>query len=142
MEKIVRIGTMLSGKRYASVYAHISWEDERLSICGTIGPLPSGGALGSSGQIDQPKIENFAQGWNQALLDKFFQIWKRWHLNDLRAECEHQRALGWTWADHPMAKCPICGYKLGSGWHTEPVPHEIIAILSKLPDADRQPAWV
>ncbi len=32
---------------------------------------------------------------NQAELRQLVDIWERWHLNDLRAGCEHQRALGW-----------------------------------------------
>jgi hypothetical protein len=28
-------------------------------------------------------------------VQQMHQVWKRWHLNDLRAGCEHQRAEGW-----------------------------------------------
>lgn len=30
-----------------------------------------------------------------ALVQEMVTVWRRWHLNDLRAGCEHQRALGW-----------------------------------------------
>jgi hypothetical protein len=29
------------------------------------------------------------------MLDKFCDIWERWHLNDMRPWCVHQRQLGW-----------------------------------------------
>lgn len=28
-------------------------------------------------------------------IEKVLDVWDRWHLNDMRATCEHQRALGW-----------------------------------------------
>ena len=59
----------------------------------------------------------------QALKD----LWDCWHLNDMRAECEHQRALGWTWATHPSEPCPECGYRLGSKWLYEPLPADFLA---------------
>lgn len=60
-------------------------------------------------------------------IKKILDIWDRWHLNDMRAECEHQRELGWTWDNgHAETPCPVCGYRLGSAWLKEPVPQSII----------------
>lgn len=53
-------------------------------------------------------------------------FWK-WHLNDMHAECEHQEARGETYATHPSAKCPDCGYKLGSEWTKRKLPADVIA---------------
>lgn len=53
-------------------------------------------------------------------------LWERWHLNDMRAACEHQRELGWTWTTHPGAICPTCNYRLGSAWLYEPLPADIL----------------
>lgn len=55
------------------------------------------------------------------------ELWDRWHLNDMRAECEHQRALGWTYQTHPAAECPECGYRLGTAWLYEELPGDFLA---------------
>ena len=58
-------------------------------------------------------------------------IWERWHLNDMLAACVHQRERGETWATHPSAICPDCGYSLGSAGLREELPTEVVAeILS------------
>lgn len=51
-----------------------------------------------------------------------------WHLNDMHAECEHQEARGETWTSHPSAKCPDCGYVLGSAWLKRELPPEIVRL--------------
>ncbi len=40
-------------------------------------------------------IEHYSVGWNKELVDRFVEVWDKWHLNDMHAGCEHQRALGW-----------------------------------------------
>jgi hypothetical protein len=160
MKKTVRVGTIESyGKHKVSVYCSIKFENGKLSISGVEGPLPSGNAIGGCGQIDmgyahrdskdndprydEPKqIAKFAEGWNQETWFKFLDIWHRWHLNDMKAECEHQRQRGETWETHPSATCPDCGYVLGSAWLREEVPADVIEFLQSLPDADQVPAWV
>lgn len=49
----------------------------------------------------------------------------KWHLNDMRAECEHQEARGETWTTHPSAVCPDCGYSLGSAWKKRELPADV-----------------
>ena len=54
-------------------------------------------------------------------------VWKRWHLNDMHAGCEHQRAF----EDEPYEKhkgevCPICGYEYGTAWKREELPQSVI----------------
>lgn len=53
----------------------------------------------------------------------------KWHLNDMHAECEHQEARGETWTSHPSARCPDCGYILGSAWLKRELPPEIIRLV-------------
>ena len=74
---------------------------------------------------------------------KLAEICDRWHLNDLRAGCEHQRALGWTPAAYGTPEyvnrtdcvgkpCPTCGYRYGSAWLYEEVPSYVWDDLRRL----------
>lgn len=66
----------------------------------------------------------------RAQAEQMLAIWRRWHLNDMRAGCEHQRALGWnSYDEHPSEPCPTCGYKYGTAWLYEPIPEEIITTI-------------
>ena len=56
-------------------------------------------------------------------------------------------ALGWLYPDeHPAGlltkPCPVCGYKYGTEWKTEPVPQDVIDWLAALPDSKKTPAWI
>lgn len=143
------------------VFCKIEYKDGKLSIMGVHGPLASGNAMGGCGQIDMefdhlykedndPRYSNpvkasslrFAKGWRRSDWYKFLDYWKKWHLNDLHAECEHQEAIGITYAKDPNNICDVCGYKIGSAWTKREVPQEVIDFLFSLPDTDRIPAWV
>lgn len=77
-------------------FCKIEWSDRRLSISGVIGPRASGNCLGSAGQCTESIRDGRpADGWTREMLDKFCDIWDRWHLNDMNPCCEHQRELGW-----------------------------------------------
>ena len=154
-KKIVRLGgTAIPGRtRLADVFCKIKNKDGNLSISGVEGPFPNGNCAGASGQIDMdvdPKtyISEYAPGWDLQKVKKFFRIWKEWHMNDMRAGCEHQRKLGWTYEEHHDPKtfkgelCPVCGYSIGSAWLTEEIPQSVWNFLESLPDTDKTPAWV
>lgn len=81
-------------------FAKIEWSGEKLSISGVIGPKRNGDAEGSCGQIDRSLREHYpertyAPGWDADLFTRFLDTWDKWHLNDMRPGCEHQRAEGW-----------------------------------------------
>lgn len=75
-------------------------------------------------------------------LDKLYAVWGRWHLNDMRAGCEHQEAAGWgkrrldsgKWAGHAWEHeggclckpCPECGYQYGTAWLHEELGDELL----------------
>jgi len=152
------------------VFMKIELEKGKLSITGVEGPLPSGNCKGGCGQInmnfDYHCIDSYAKEWDVKTLSKLFEIWEKYHLNDLHAGCEHQRALGWedilldpgqpktqknmaSWTypkDHPggvLAKpCPICGYEFGTKWLKEEIPVDVLEWLKGLPNTDKTPAWV
>ena len=165
MKKILNIGTIPTYRqRRASVFCKVEFTGEHLSISGVIGPLPSGNALGACGQIDmefkhrndadddaryseliRPEQFNFAKGWDASKWLDFLDVWKKYHLNDMHAGCEHQRALGWErdgYDKHPSEPCPTCGYEFGTAWKSESIPAEVIAWLESLPETTKTPAWV
>jgi hypothetical protein len=76
----------------------------KLSITGVVGPRSNGDCWGSCGQISDTIrqainagefIPNDAQGWTVPDVLSFLDLWDRYHLNDMRPECDHQRAAGW-----------------------------------------------
>ena len=92
-----------SAKVSAGVFCKASIEDGKLSISGVVGPLSSGNALGSCGQIDSSIKEalnagelSFAPEWSTESVRKLLAVWDVWHLNDMQAGCEHQRSNGWS----------------------------------------------
>lgn len=84
------------------VFARVTYShDGRLSFIGVEGPKRGGNAHGSSGQIIMGWREHpgdwttNGSDFSKAQLDEFMALWDRWHLNDMRADCEHQRAEKW-----------------------------------------------
>ncbi len=162
MKKTIMPGRVQIGKYLRPVHITIDIEKKDkglvLSISGIEGALRSGNAYGGCGQIDvdyahrNPKdndprytefkhLVKFAPGWTEDLWFDLLDIWERWHLNDMNAECEHQRARGETWETNPLAICPDCGYKLGSAWQYEPLPDSVVNFIRSLPDPNIPCAW-
>ena len=84
-----------------SVFCEIKLKDGRLSISGVIGPQHNGNARGGCGQINMSFAEycpettrTYTKGWTPELFGRFLETWDRWHLNDMRPGCEHQRTWG------------------------------------------------
>ena len=97
MKKIVNpcVCEVYDGKRY-NAFAKIEYSDGKLSICGVVGPMSNGNCHGSAGQcVDSIREGEPKAPWTREMLDKFCNLWDRWHLNDMKAACEHQRELGW-----------------------------------------------
>lgn len=116
---------------YFNVKVSISFKESRLSIVGNSSEM--------SGQIWQylqslnSEDYQLQEGWTEEMYRKLLDIWEQWHLNDMRAGCCHQRALGWNKDEHLGKPCPACGYRYGSSWLFEPVPNEVIEWLFSLP---------
>ncbi len=107
--KIIRIGDIFTGKKHVPVFCKIEWKDTKLSISGVIHPMKDGGAY-SAGQISMnfqrrgqedrtdlvsPSKITFASFWDTKTWLDFLDVWHEYHLNDLQAGCEHQRAEKW-----------------------------------------------
>lgn len=170
--KTVRLGTVpTAGGRFMSVYCKIKLDAGKLSISGVEGPLPSGNALGGCGQIDMHMDQeyrseiNLAPGWTLRTVNRFLDIWRRWHLNDMvagsPAQMEWLRSNPVT-ATYPESHYEKVGsalaeaglnpdpnhthngkpYKYGSAWLREEVPGNVVVFLASLPNTDQTPAWV
>lgn len=106
--KVLRLGTIPES---GSVYVNIKWDGSRLSLTGVEGPQRNGACKGSAGQItlDPHAFTSFAPKWDAAQVQTLATIWKRWHLNDMRAGCEHQRTEGWDQRPIDSSK-PLTAY--------------------------------
>jgi len=71
-------------------------EGDKLSISGVIGPKSNGDCLGSCGQIyDSIDLTSYAEGWDKESVSKFIDVWKNWHLNDMKAYTPDMKNAGW-----------------------------------------------
>ena len=134
--KWVKVGAMRPGEsQSAFLFVEIKWDGKRLSIVGVDGPKANGDAIGGCGQcidalsdVKPPLVD----------VERLREVWARWHLNDMRAGCEHQRAVD----EHTIgAKCSECGYRYGSVWLHEDVPADVIEYLASLPATDVPQGW-
>ena len=102
--KILNPGTVPhwdAGRLPVPVFVKVEYKEGRLSLTGVEGPKANGDAVGGCGQIVetlgregfQPTPGNGAFWMLNA--KKLRAVWERWHLNDMRPECAHQRAAGW-----------------------------------------------
>lgn len=90
-KKNVLAGESKLGKVFLQIDYTIKDKKGWLSIEGVQGPLDNGDCRGSCGQcIDvlRNEVTAPASGIDVA---KLADIWERWHLNDMRPYCEHQR---------------------------------------------------
>lgn len=116
-----------------------------LSITGVEGPMSNGNCKGACGQIEMffktSDVTSCGEGWTIGKISGFLNIWRRWHLNDLKAGCEHQRNLCWN-NKNINESCPVCGYKYGTKWLKEELPQPVINYLESLPESKLKPAWI
>lgn len=162
-EDLKKVINPLKGKTWGgrpfNVFVEIIVEVERkesggfehlLTMHGVEGPLPSGNCLGGCGQInmsiwDGQKIADgytAAPGWDDQMLAGLFMVWDAYHLNDLRAGCQHQQDAGYTYEKNRGHVCPLCGYKIGTAWKVKNIPEDVIDWIHTLPDSQIVPAWV
>lgn len=106
-------------KKWIPIFCKIEFTGGNLSISGVIGPKRDGNAYGGCGQIDMEfdhknkedndsrysnpiKAEDlkFSDGWNKTKWYKFLEIWKHYHLNNMKSACEHQEKFGWNYESH------------------------------------------
>lgn len=100
--------------RDGSLYVRVEWDGERLSLSGVEGPKRNGDARGSCGQCEDAlsRLVSYAPEWTPERAEALRATWERWHLNDMRAGCEHQRAA-WD----PSESIEVVSYRLTSEAH-------------------------
>lgn len=101
-----------AGSRKAQIFVKVEYMEGRLSLMGVEGPTRGGNAI-SCGQIGVKSIDGLSKGWTPEMVATLVTIWDRWHLNDMRAGCEHQRAQDWG-----SEELEVITYKLNhEGWN-------------------------
>ena len=107
---ICSIVTSAGTEKRVRAYAEIEYKDRRLSITGVVGPTHDGNSMGSAGQcVDEIRGGDPAENWDAGMLERFCDIWERWHLNDMRPGCVHQQSL---WKDLFDRKVTFYKYQL------------------------------
>lgn len=166
MRKVINPGIVNIGRaKGANLYCKIEIENGKLSISGVEGPLPSGNALGSCGQIDmhQWEFKKYSKGWDSVKVKQFRKVWSDYHLNDMQAGSPKQTLAIEAWKlggavysyESACAMLKELGilidesyihngkpYQYGTAWLSKELPSEIISFLSSLPSTTNQPAWV
>ena len=136
-----------------------------LSITGVEGPLADGNCRGSCGQIDMSELApvQYTEGYDAQTITRLRDVWREYHLNDMRSGSPAQRAYLKAnpvpnTAKHYLAACEALRtaglnpdpayihngkpYAYGSAWLREDVPQEVLDWLFSLPTtgADTLPA--
>lgn len=86
-------------------------------------PSRSGQARESLGEVTEP-----APGWTLAEIAELGEIWERWHLNDMRAACDHMSPDAHAlWNRGTVEECTAgSGYTYGRAWLTEEIPADVV----------------
>lgn len=143
------------------VWVTIEWDGARLAFQGAFGPKSNGNAKGSCGQIvdDLQKQAPYLKSLlRPGQIQQIAKLWKRWHLNDMRAGSPKQMELLRTLRAQPdwlasyerdctaLADAGLLvddGYRYGSEWLIEEVPAEVIdelrVIIAAAPTSKRYP---
>jgi hypothetical protein len=168
--KVLHPADMKMGERHEKLFCKVEFDGSKLSICAVVGPRPTGNARGGCGQIIMEFSEydhrgytslstlRLAKGWTRATVRKLFDVWNRWHLNDMKAgsatQEEYLRAhpvvavypeSHYDKASKALADAGLNpdadGYSYGHAWKHEDVPADVLEFLTGLPDTDVTPAW-
>lgn len=116
-----------------------------LTITGAV--VDKSGKWDRCGQVvDQVMIAR--NGWDAGKRYLLYRLWHTWHLNDMRAACDHQSVI-WEDSDYGRrpsldltSPCPLTGYRYGSAWLLDPLNEatlEAVATLQSIYPVDRIP---
>lgn len=136
-----KVDALGSGRKINEAEIEIEWDGERLSICGTIWNAMHTKVV-ACGQCSKElaKHQNIRIKFKE-LLD----IWKRWHLNDMRAGSPRQEAALEEFKNTHFSYDDACAYlkdiglykdtefiykgkpyEYGQAWLVEQIPAEVV----------------
>lgn len=125
MEKTIELGKVDgygNGRRSCAAEVTVCLEEtprgERLAIQGAIWNSTQTDIL-SGGQ----NVDTMVRLVRTPKMARIAEVWRRWHLNDMRAGCAHQRGQAHEVGD----LCESCGYRYGHSWLYEELPADIVA---------------
>jgi hypothetical protein len=83
-----------------------------------------------------------AAQWSVSDVHSLHTLWKRWHLNTMRAGCVHMPEFSYPQGQDPESRerwdnrpvCPETGYRWGNSWLTEPLPEDVVTEVQRLID--------
>lgn len=131
------------GRGTTALSVTIQYDDEtgRLSL--------SWNGPDGTGQCDFTLLDAEGQpgpGFSREMCSKLYEVWNRWHLNDMRAGTKQQEAAVREWKmTHKYDYKEVCkyldsigllfdaGYEYGTGWLKEDVPDGVLKWLFTLP---------
>ena len=99
MRKVINPCKCETYRGKSNAFVEIEYDEKKgsLSLHGVVGPMSSGNCTGSAGQcVDEIRHGFPTKEWTPEMLEKLCDIWDRWHLNDMRPYCQHQKELGWN----------------------------------------------
>jgi hypothetical protein len=99
MTKVVKLGKVDgygNGRKSCAVDIEVELREQsngalELSICGEIWNALQTDII--SGGQNLEEIASYFPGSHK--VRRIVEVWRRWHLNTMKAGCEHQRAAGW-----------------------------------------------
>lgn len=126
-----------TGEGFRTIEHELSGAFDELAITGSV-------YAGKSGKLDSQFVSGgqcvgdaasvladggrLARGAAEADVRLIVEAWPRWHLNGMRAGCAHVEPVGDTASGRldSTPECPVSGYRWGSAWLVEPLPHGLI----------------
>ncbi len=75
------------------IWVDVVWNGTRLSITGEVSHSRGSNRRGVNTHSYGQCLDELGTAPAERRL---YTLWERWHLNDMRAGCEHQRAAGWA----------------------------------------------
>ena len=144
---IVNIGTVQEGLINYRVRIEVEQRIEdgnvRLSMVGFVGQRFSGQISSIIREKNNGNLISYARGFDPDTVNALLDIWDTWHLNDMRAGCEHQTLLANYLYEQgrdyehlktipALKKCPFCGYDYGTAWKIQDIPGEVLVRLANI----------